>query len=115
MSFDDLFPETLYEANLHNTKKVCLVCGSGKAETILRTIDREVAPICKNCGSDWNFYGYEIFKKIKPKTLIQNILKYKVFNIFGSQSLWKTYKDIQIFQKWSIGMKKWLKGRKNAN
>ena len=33
---------------------------------VLRTIDHEIVPVCEDCSSDWNLYGYLILKRIKP-------------------------------------------------
>jgi NAD-dependent SIR2 family protein deacetylase len=98
------FPEPLFEAIFYS-KKVCLVCGQTKASSVLRTTDRELIPLCKSCSSEWNFYGYYILKKIKPKTLILNLIKFKILHPFHDNvvSIYKSMKDIQ---EWAKKMKK---------
>jgi transposase-like protein len=112
--FDDLFPETLFEANLLEGTKVCLACGSRKAVSVLRTIDREVIPICKHCSFNWNFYGYEILKKIKPKKLIWNLIKFKLRHPFIG-GWYSIYTQLKVMEVWSARMKRWLKSRKEES
>lgn len=102
------FPEPLFEALLYD-KKVCLVCGKSKASSVLRTIEKPLIPICKGCASDWNCYGYAILKKVKPKTLILNLFKFKIMNPFydGWVSI---YYQLQDIQSWGKKMKKFMKG-----
>lgn len=98
------FPEPLYESHCTG-KKICLVCGSAKATTALRTTEKEIVPICKACSCNWNFYSYYILTKIKPKTLILNLLKFKILHpLYGG--LYSIYQDIKTMQAWSIKMKK---------
>lgn len=111
--FDHLFPDTLFETYVftHGNKKVCLVCGSRKAKSVLRTITAEIFPICGDCSFNWNFYGYEIFKKIKPKQLLWNLIKFKLTHPFYDGII-SIYKNLNVIKEWSTKMKKWAKSRK---
>lgn len=112
-TWDDLFPEPLWETPcfMGSKKKICLVCGSAKATSVLRTSSTEIFPICTGCSFNWNFYGYEIFKKIKPKKLIWSLIKFKLTHPFydGIISIYKNFKTIQA---WSSKMKRYLKSKK---
>src|SRR5271167_1164289 len=105
MSFEDLFPETLYETHIQK-KSVCLVCAKDKATSLLRSTSREVAPICTKCAADWNWYGYTIFKKIHPKQLRRKLIWYKMFHWFSIQSVMQLRRDAKVFHDWSVKMKK---------
>lgn len=111
--FDDLFPEPLYETYI-TKKKICLVCGSAKAVSVLRTPSTEIFPLCEGCSTRWNFYGYEIFKKVKPKQLLWNLVKFKLLHPFydGYVSI---YKNLKIIEAWSTKMKRWAKSRKEES
>jgi len=103
------FPEPLWEAHLQTKrKKLCLVCSQEWAVMALRGDNSEIVPICKGCSADWNFYGYEILKRIKPKRLITRTLWFKLKHPF-SCSLWDVWKDVQGLQKWVKKMRKWIK------
>jgi hypothetical protein len=106
---EDLFPQPLYETTIDANNKVCLICGKDKAIGVLRTIQKPIIPICKECIINWNWYGYNILKKINPKTLMQNIIKYKVMHWFKIQSIIRCYYDLRDFQIWSKRQKKFLK------
>jgi hypothetical protein len=113
MSFEDLFPETLYEANIQK-KSVCLVCAKDKATSLLRSTSREVAPICKNCAADWNWYGYAIFKKIRPKQLRRSLVWYKILYWFDTQSPLQLYRDAKkYFWIGQLNLKNILRVEKN--
>jgi hypothetical protein len=113
MSFTDLFPETLYETYcMENSCKLCFVCGRDKAFSVLRSVDREIAPVCKACSVSWNFYGYEIFKKTGPKRLIWNLFVYKYWHWFSSPSAWEICSDLKKFAEWGAKMKQFQKRRK---
>ncbi len=98
------FPEPLFEALLYD-KKICLVCGETKASTVLRTISNPLIPLCKTCSVEWNFYGYSILKRIKPKELIINLIKFKILHPFYG-GFFSIYKDLDAIKAWSIKMKK---------
>lgn len=101
MSFADLFPEIVYETYcISSKKKPCFVCGSKKAISVLRSVEREIIPLCKDCSFKWNFYSIEVLKAIRPKQLVWNLLKFKLLHWFGVQSLYRTYKDLKVFQEW---------------
>lgn len=106
--FDDLFPDTLFESCVCYENKICLVCGSAKAISTLRTTTITIFPICRNCSFNWNVYGYEVFKKIKPKKLILNIIKFKLTHPFFD-SIISIYKNFKVIKSWSTKIKKYLK------
>jgi hypothetical protein len=110
MSFE--FPEPLWEANFFDNKP-CLVCGNDKAVSVLRTIETEIAPICKNCSCNWNFYGYNALKKVKPKQLIFNLIKFKLKHPFCGK-IFTIYKDLKKMQAWAAKMKRIMKKYKSA-
>ena len=102
MSFE--FPEPLFESHCYGNK-ICLVCGGGKATSALRTTIQEIFPICKDCSFNWNFYGYYILTKIKPKTLILNLIKFKIIHPLYS-NIFEIYKNLQVIQTWVKKMRK---------
>jgi len=102
------FPEPLFESGLHQPK-ICLVCARSHATRALRTIGREIVPICAGCSSDWNLYGYEILKRIKPRRLIQRLLLFKLLHPFRPPS-WRTiFRDLGTLKEWARRMKKWMR------
>lgn len=113
LTWDDLFPEPLWETPcfMSSKRKICLVCGSAKAISVLRTTTTEIFPICSGCSFNWNFYGYEIFKKIKPKKLIWNLIKFKLIHPFYDNPI-SIYNNLKTIQIWSNRMKRYLKSRK---
>lgn len=112
-TWDDLFPEPLWETPcfMGSNRKVCLVCGSAKAISVLRTTNKDIFPICNKCSFNWNFYGYEIFKRIKPKKLIWNLIKFKIMHPFYDNPI-SIYKGLKAAEAWSAKMKRYLKSRK---
>lgn len=101
-------PEPLFEADLHQ-RKVCLVCAQRFAETVLRTTTTEVVPICRNCSIDWNIYGYEILKRIKPGPTVKRLLLFKLGHPFQSPSLKTIWRDLEGLKGWAAKMKKWMR------
>ena len=107
--WDDMFPKPLYETLMGADQKICLVCGKDKAYSTLRTIEKPILYLCRPCAADWNSYGYYILKRINPKSLMQNIIKYKVLHWFEVQSFIKCWYDLKEFRQWSEKQKKFLK------
>jgi hypothetical protein len=103
---NDDFPEPLFETSLEG-KRLCLVCARKHASRALWTVRRPVVPLCDDCRADWNLYGYLILKKIKPASLISNILKFKLHHPFQSPSLLTVWRDVRRFQEWAQKMKKY--------
>lgn len=99
------FPEPLFESWLIENK-VCLVCGTTKASSCLRTTSKFIIPICNFCSSEWNFHGYYILRRIKPKKLFWNIFKYKLSCL--RPSWFSVIKDISNLLNWSKKMKRYL-------
>jgi hypothetical protein len=112
--FDDLFPETLFETYSFTGNRVCLVCGSNKAESVLRSIDRELVPLCAACSRDWNFHGYNILKKIKPKQLLQSLLVYKLRHWFSAPSVMALCRSLRDLGDWSAKMKRFMRARERS-
>jgi hypothetical protein len=100
-------PEPLFESHLHQ-RKTCLVCGERYARTVLRTTGREVVPLCENCSADWNIYGYQILRRIKPGPLLRRLLAFKLRHPFARPSLRAIWRDIAGLQAWARRMKKWM-------
>jgi hypothetical protein len=101
------FPEPLYEATYLQSRRMCLVCARKYAESVLRTTEKEIVPLCEDCAADWNFYGYLILKRIKPTRLIWRTLGFKILHPFQQPSLRTIWQDIKTLQAWSEKMKKW--------
>jgi len=101
------FPEPLWEAWFYGNKP-CLACGRHKAVSVLRTTTTEIVPICQQCSFNWNFYGYDALKKVKPKQLIFNLIKFKLFHPFCG-SIFTIYKDLKRMQAWATKMKRIMK------
>lgn len=105
MSMD--FPEPLYETTDLHSRKMCLICASKFAESVLRTTDREIVPLCKDCAADWNFHGYSILKRIRPGRLIWQTAAFKARHPFQQPSLAAIWQDVKRLQAWAKNMKKW--------
>ncbi|MBI3823229.1 MAG: hypothetical protein HY289_11200 [Planctomycetes bacterium] len=101
------FPDPLYESPYLQTRRMCLVCAQKHAESVLRTTDREIVPLCKDCAADWNIYGYLILKRIKPGRLIWRTLVFKTLHPFQQPSLRIIWQDMKALQAWAAKMKKW--------
>lgn len=110
-AMDDLFPEPLFESPYMPEKKVCLVCGRHRAKSVLYTSInmRPLIPLCEDCASRWNVYGYLILKRIKPGSLVRNLLWWKSFHLFQSPSMFSMINDMRGIVAWSKKMKKFLK------
>ncbi len=101
------FPEPLFECAWVTGKRICLVCGSNKAETCLRT-DKEVVPLCNGCSKDWNFHGYYILQRLTPFQLCKKLTWYKLTHPF--EASWGTIiSDLKGYSEWAKKMKKYLK------
>jgi len=107
------FPEPLFETYcfMGSKKKVCLVCGSDKSNSVLRTTTTELFPLCSGCAFKWNFYGYECLKKIKPKTLLWNLIKFKLRHPFYD-SIISIYNNLKAIEAWNAKMKRYFKSKK---
>lgn len=101
------FPDPLWEASL-TSKRLCLVCARHEAKTVLRGIQEEIIPLCQECSFGWNFYRYQILKRINPLQLITRIIYYKLFRPFSKPSYYTIYQDIRKFQSWVRKMKRWM-------
>ncbi len=100
-------PEPLFESYLHQPH-ICLVCAQKLARSVLRTTQREIVPLCEDCSANWNLYGYQILKRIKPAPLFKRILAFKVRHPFQRPS-WRTiWRDISRLREWAEKMKKWM-------
>ena len=102
------FPEPLYETTFLQSRRMCLVCARKHAESVLRTTDREIVPLCKDCAADWNSYGYVILKRITAGRLIRRTVVFKLLHPFQQPSLWTIWHDIKALQAWAKKMRKWM-------
>ncbi|MBI2803643.1 MAG: hypothetical protein HYX68_01500 [Planctomycetes bacterium] len=102
------FPEPLYETTHLQSRRMCLVCARKHAESVLRTTEKEIVPLCKGCAADWNCHGYLILRRIKPGRLIWRTLVFKMFHPFQTPSLRVIWQDIKSLQAWAAKMKKWM-------
>lgn len=100
-------PEPLFESPLVGSR-LCLRCGKAHAKSLLYSSvnGMPVLPLCRDCVSDWNFYGYCILKSIHPKSLIFNLVKFKIFHPLNSPSAFSLYNDIKNLLRWSNKMRK---------
>ena len=98
-------PEPLYESFLLPSPKVCLVCGRQPANSALYSGTRLVVPLCKQCAADWNVYGYDILKKVKPKQLVVQLTKYKAMHLWRRPGLIEIVRDVAAMVRWSKKMK----------
>lgn len=109
---EEMTPEILFETGQVQKNQVCLVCGGDKATSGLFSIAqiKVLIPICTGCSFRMNFYGMpSVLKKIDQKTLLKNILKYKLLHWFSTPSLLTIYYNLQEIKKWSAKMKKIMK------
>jgi hypothetical protein len=102
------FPEPLYEATYLLSRRMCLVCAKKHAESVLRTTEKEIVPLCKDCAADWNIYGYLILKRIKPGRLIWRTVVFKILHPFQQPALRTIWQDMKALQAWAEKMKKWM-------
>ena len=102
------FPEPLFESHLHQ-RKVCLVCAKKYAKTVLRTVEREIVPVCADCASDWNFYGYHVLRRIKPGRLVGRLLAFKLRHPFQRPSWPTIWRDVVGLKEWAGKMRKWMR------
>jgi len=86
---------------------MCLVCARALAGSVLRTTNREVVPLCQDCATDWNIYGYEILKRIKPMRLLKRTVLFKLRHPLRP-SLRTILRDIKGLQDWAGKMRKWM-------
>jgi hypothetical protein len=105
-----LTPEPLYESVLLPTPKVCLVCACRPAHSALYAGTRLIVPLCKDCAADWNAYGYDTLKRVRPKELVWRLAKYKALHPFRRPGLAEIYKDVAAMAQWSKKMKAIMKG-----
>lgn len=96
-------PQLLYESVYLTERKLCLVCGSKEAKSVLRTSSNEVCPLCEDCSFRWNFYRYSILKKIKIGQLLKRVLWYKLFH--WNPSILTIWRDLTRFKDWSEHIK----------
>lgn len=102
------FPDILFQAGYEVKDRMCLACGKDTATSVLCTTSKEIVPLCDRCGSDWNFHGYYILKRLKPTKLLGNILKYKLSHPF-KPSFVTIYRDLKSYNEWGKNMKKFSK------
>jgi hypothetical protein len=102
------FPEPLFEAAYLQSPKMCLVCARKHAESVLRTTEQEIVPLCKDCAAEWNLYGYLILKRIKPARLLWRTAVFKMRHPFQQPSTTAIWHDIQTLQAWAKKMKPWM-------
>ena len=95
-------PEPLFESYYMPKRHVCLRCGKARATSLLYTPMgmRPVLPMCKDCATDWNWYGYYALKRIQPKSLIWNLIKFKFWHPFSRPSGFDLYRDIRNMLRW---------------
>ncbi len=80
-----------------------------EATTVLRTTNEEIVPLCGDCAADWNVYGYQILRRIKPGRLIRRLLLFKLRHPFQQPSLAAIWRDVEKLQAWARKMKKWMR------
>jgi len=102
-------PEPLYESFLLPTPKVCLICACRPAISALYSGTRLIVPLCKECAADWNAYGYDILKRVRPKQLVLRLAKYKAIHPLGRPGLIEICTDVAAMAKWSKKMKAIMK------
>jgi hypothetical protein len=108
------FPEPLYESTFLSNPRMCLVCARKHAESVLRTTDQEIVPLCKDCAADWNLYGYLLLKRIKPGQLIRRTAVFKMLHPFQQPSMRTIWHDIKTLRAWAKKMKKWTQAGRAA-
>jgi hypothetical protein len=106
MPMDDL-PEPLFESSVEGAR-LCLVCTKRSATGALWTVSRPVVPLCDDCRADWNFYGYQILKRVRPTRLIWGIAKYKMLHPLQGPGLTAIWRDVCGLQEWAIKMKRFM-------
>ena len=107
---EEITPEPLYESYLLPSPKVCLTCARGPAHSGLYSGPRLVVPICKECAADWNFHGYDLLKKVRPKQLLLRLANYKLFHLFSRPGPVEISRDLKEMARWAKKMKVILAG-----
>jgi hypothetical protein len=103
-------PEPLYESFLLPSPKVCLVCASKPAHCALYSGTRLIVPLCEDCAADWNFYGYDVLKRIRPKQLALRLAKYKLLHPFTRPGVMEISRDVKEMARWAKKMKTIMSG-----
>lgn len=102
------FPEPLYETAFLQSRKMCLICAGKHAESVLRTTDKEIVPLCKDCAADWNCYEYLILKRITAGRLAWRTMVFKSLHPFQQPSLRTIWQDVKALQAWAKKMRRWM-------
>ena len=99
---DDSTPEPLFESVHLPTPKVCLRCGRERATSLLYSPlgMQPVLPLCPSCAADWNFAGYRILRGVKPRTLLWNVLKFKLWHPLSRPSVLEIRTDLRNLNRW---------------
>ena len=103
-------PEPLYESFLLPSPKVCLVCASERAHSALYSGTRLVVPLCKECAADWNFYGYDVLKRVRSKQLVWRLARYKLLHPFSRPGPIEISRDVKEMARWAKKMKTIMSG-----
>ena len=82
------------------------------AHSALYAGTRLIVPLCQECAADWNAYGYDILKRVRPKQLVWRLAKYKALHLFGRPTLKEIYRDVAAMAQWSKKMKAIMKSMK---
>jgi hypothetical protein len=104
---ESLTPEPLFETNcIPRRSRLCLVCCECLAKTTLWSshAGRSIVPMCSNCSSRWNIYGYYILKRLYPLKMIWKLLKYKLTHLFRSPKILDIAFDVTSLLRWSRKM-----------
>jgi hypothetical protein len=100
------FPEPLFESHLQD-ERMCLVCARNLASSVLRTPSKEIVPLCSSCATDWNIYGYNILRRIKPGRLLKRAVLFKLRHPLRP-SIRTITRDIKSLQNWAAKMRRWM-------
>ena len=108
----ELTPAPLYETGPTSMPNhVCLACGKRPVFSTLRTSSSQepVVLLCRSCSVDWNFYGYNTLKRIRPKSLIWQLSKWFLANPFKRYVVWNDLRRFLNWQRSMAGLRKRMK------
>lgn len=89
-------------------RRACIGCGSALAQSVLRTTEQEIAPICVNCSAVWNIHGYRLLRSIKTSKLMWRLFCFKLARPFRQPTWRAIFKDLKQLKEWARKMKRWM-------
>lgn len=109
----EMMPEPLYEAANLEGEHLCLVCGKNIARSALRSpsVKEPIVPLCSDCSSNWNIYGYLILKGIRPVPLVMKMAGFFLYKPARRLVVWQDLRNLMRWQKKMLRLRTSAKGK----